>query len=347
MALFRRLLTLASLLFVFVTGFVMMPSGALAAMECQCGCSLTGDSPYSGGLTCTTNEVCTQQACLDRCALTNALPGSTTGRLYPCAESSPTATPTPTAVPTATPAPGTPTPAPAATPTPAATDPQAPAGAPAAPATPRGSCAFQCIASTPGATPVTPQVVVGCSTDNDCVAPCNARCSTPGTGPGGNNIEGTPGTGLSCAPTPAPHCVLPNADSTAASTAAPALSAASFRFVLPSCTDTGNCTLTDIINTAVRLANVLLAFSGVIFLFTILYAGAQLLFFAYDASSIKKAQSMITGAAVGMVIIMLAGVAVRFVPTTLGVPSNFTRLPGRAVTSTPAPAAPPTLPAAH
>ncbi len=122
--------------------------------------------------------------------------------------------------------------------------------------------------------------------------------------------------------------------------AAPAASGATFRFELPSCTENGQCTLTDIINTGVRFANFLLAISGVVFLGTFLYAGAKLLLFAYEAKQVAEAQKMVTGAFVGIVIIMVAGVAVRFVSTGLGVSSSYTRLPGRSVPSATTPAAP-------
>ncbi len=127
----------------------------------------------------------------------------------------------------------------------------------------------------------------------------------------------------------------------AAGTSAPAASGASFRFELPACTENGQCSLTDIINTGVRFANFLLALSGVVFLGTFLYAGANLLFFAYETKQIDTAKKMITGAFVGIVIIMVAGVGVRFVSSALGVGSSFTRLPGSTAPRTTTPAATP------
>ncbi len=135
----------------------------------------------------------------------------------------------------------------------------------------------------------------------------------------------------------APPAATPPSGTGASPAAAPSGGTGSLRFSLPTCTETGNCTLTDIINTGVRFANFLIAFSGVIFLITFLYAGAWLVFFAYDAGAIKKAQGMITGAAIGIVIVMTAGVAVRFVGTALGVNGTLTRLPGSSTRTTPAP----------
>lgn len=108
---------------------------------------------------------------------------------------------------------------------------------------------------------------------------------------------------------------------------------ATLRFSLPACTSDGNCSLTDIINTGIRFANFLLGLSGIIFLGTFLYAGANLIFFANDAKSYSNAQGMLKGAVTGIVIVMVAGVAVRFVSSTLGVNSSLLRTPGRSTRS--------------
>ena len=126
----------------------------------------------------------------------------------------------------------------------------------------------------------------------------------------------------------------------------------SARFSLPACTNDGNCSLTDIVNTGVRFANFLMGIAGMIFLATFLWAGAQLLIFAQDAKSYGKAQEMMKGAVLGIVIIMVAGVAVRFVSSSAGVNASFLRMPGR-TQGTPPPSsgirepasAPPSVPA--
>lgn len=206
-----------------------------------------------------------------------------------------------------------------------------------------------------------------CTTDAECTqAACTAYCSSQGPGVvpgrlvGGRVFQCVDVSGPSVPPAPVPAPVptpapasgvgagggaaatTPAASGGGAQTsgggaAAPAASGASFRFELPACTENGQCTLTDIINTGVRFANFLLAISGVVFLGTFLYAGAKLLLFAYDAKQVTEAQKMVTGAFVGIVIIMVAGVAVRFVSTGLGVGSSYTRLPGRSVPSATAP----------
>lgn len=104
--------------------------------------------------------------------------------------------------------------------------------------------------------------------------------------------------------------------------------AGTLRFILPDCTTDGNCSLTDIMNTGIRVANLLLALSGVAFLVTVLWAGAQLLIFAYEAKSVVHAQKLLTSAVTGLIIIMVAGVIVRLVSDTLGVDGALLRAPG-------------------
>jgi heme/copper-type cytochrome/quinol oxidase subunit 2 len=89
----------------------------------------------------------------------------------------------------------------------------------------------------------------------------------------------------------------------------------------------------------------LLALSGLVFLATVLWAGAQLIFFAQDAKSISKAQAMLTSASIAMIIIMVAGVAVRFVSSSLEVTPSLLQAPGTSSGSrsaTPPPATPAT-----
>lgn len=335
MVLFLRRVCLSLIfLLALATGFVVASPSALAVMECQCGCYVSDSrNSYSGGMRCTTPSQCTQIQCGTTCGETNAVPGGLNGTLYPCAESTPAAPQTPT--PTSGGSGAAPAPAPAPS---GSSGTPAPAPAPAeAPTQRRGTCSFQCVgpqaagATTPPS-PVTPPIVVSCTSDSDCSTACTNRCQVPGTGATGNGLSGTQGAGLICASSAPATCVFPQGDTT---TNPPASSSGggSIRFILPTCTETGNCTLTDVINTAIRVANFLLALSGVVFLFTFLYAGAWLIFFAYDSSAIKKAKDMIVGASIGMIIIMVAGVAIRFVSTSFGVSATTTRLPGAAAPS--------------
>lgn len=113
-----------------------------------------------------------------------------------------------------------------------------------------------------------------------------------------------------------------------------ASSGLTLRLILPACTANGQCSLTDIINTGVRFANLLIALSGILFLGVFLIAGARLILFAYSGKEVAQTKTMLTGAVTGIVIIMIAGVAVRFVSSSLGVSSATTALPGSRTTTT-------------
>lgn len=217
--------------------------------------------------------------------------------------------------------------------------------------TPPGDCSFSCGAT--GVTPQTAMVTVRCSTDQDCVTACTNRC--PIHGPAEFNERGERTNGLpegpvvlSCSQQPnPPRCIIrAGATAPAGATTSETAGEGGLRFVLPPCTENGNCSLTDIINTGIRAANFLLALSGLVFLATVLWAGAQLIFFAHDAKSFSKAQSMLTSASIAMIIIMVAGVAVRFVSSGLGVTPSLLQTPGRARPRTPGTTTPPATPAA-
>lgn len=212
--------------------------------------------------------------------------------------------------------------------------------APAPEGTPRGTCSFSCGSDTVSARPA--QVIVACTSNSDCAQACTNRCPVPG--PAERDPQGRPSNGLSqnadglqCVANPEPRCVFPaGTDAPAGADTAPSGAGGTeggLRFTLPSCTENGNCSLTDIINTGIRAANFLLALSGLVFLATVLWAGAQLIFFAQDAKSIGKAQAMLTSASIAMIIIMVAGVAVRFVSSSLQVTPSLLEAPGRSANS--------------
>lgn len=329
MALFRRLLLVALLALGAGAVFAAVPA-PVSAGQCLCGCTVDGSGGafIEGGSACTGDNNCTVYQCEADCAAVGASPSPPArGILYTCIDPV-TRRPVGSASTAPAPAPTrAPTPAPDPAATPDATPPPggAAGGNPVAPAAPtNGVCRFHCGATAGGSGQVATQSV-SCRNNADCASACTNRCSV-GPGAEGSGLA----AGLTCSDSPSPECVFPRAETPAS---APSAGSGSLRFSLPTCTETGNCTLTDIVNTGVRFANFLIAFSGVIFLMTFLYAGAWLLFFAYDSSAIKKAQGMITGAAIGIVIVMTAGVAVRFVGTSLGVRSSSTRLPGTTVPS--------------
>ena len=113
----------------------------------------------------------------------------------------------------------------------------------------------------------------------------------------------------------------PTAPSTANTAGTP-----TFSFQLPACTETGNCSLTDLINVGVRAANFLMGLGGVLFFFVFVYAGGRLIFFANDAGEVKNMKKRLTDASTGIVIMILAGAIVRFVSSAL--------LPGGSAVST-------------
>lgn len=322
---------------------------AYADGVCGCACSGPGGASAPGGSRCSTDLDCTHTSCRTYCAAYGAFtPGvSADGRrVYSCVggvsidggltteeqeridrQVAPTTQPRNVT---------------------GGTTPPSGGAAPAA----RGSCAFSCGSETDA--PRTAMVIVPCSTDQDCASACTTRCPVPGLGqtdPQGRPTNGLPdtATGLVCSlrPNP-PRCVItPGAagGTTTGSSTGSGDGSGGLRFVLPSCTQNGNCSLTDIINTGVRAANFLLALSGLVFLATVLWAGAQLIFFAQDAKSISKAQAMLTSASIAMIIIMVAGVAVRFVSSSLEVTPSLLQTPGTASGSrstTPPPATPAT-----
>lgn len=342
MVLFLRRFCLSLVfLLALATGFVVASPTAFAVKECQCGCSAPGGAlqPNGSGGSCTTDAECTIPYCNAECRLNGpgVTPARTTRRRYACVEVGGVA---PVARPPGTGGTDTAAGSSGAAPAPAPSgSSQTPAPAPAeAPAQRRGTCSFQCVrqSSDPGvplagAVPVPVLSGTSCTSDGDCVMACTNRCQVAGSGETGNGIAGAAGEGLTCAASAPATCVFAQQDTTS-NPSAPS-SGGAIRFVLPTCTETGNCTLTDVINTAIRAANFLLALSGVVFLFTFLYAGSWLIFFAYDSSAIKKAKDMIVGASIGMIIIMVAGVAIRFVSASFGVSATTTRLPGAAAPS--------------
>lgn len=320
---------------------------ALATGVCECACVGPGRVTAPGGSACGTDSDCSSAACQQYCSGFGPYsPGVLANgrRVYSCIDGartnnagSPevrnpsdvrsTPPPPPTNEPAGNPDSGNGTTPPAAV----------PSGAPT-----RGTCSFSCQSAS--GERVRAMVIVPCSTNNDCAQACTNRCPVPG--PMERDAQNRPtnglaqnGSGLVCSTQPEePRCVFP-----AGTDAPPGAESRSsggteggLRFVLPSCTENGNCSLTDIINTGIRAANFLLALSGLVFLGTVLWAGAQLLLFAQDAKSISKAQGMIISASIAMIILMVAGVAVRLVSSSLGVTPSLLETPSRTENAPPA-----------
>jgi len=82
------------------------------------------------------------------------------------------------------------------------------------------------------------------------------------------------------------------------------------RLELPTCIESGNCGLDDILQTGVNFANFLFGISGAIFLAIFVYAGFKYIFFASNANEAGSAKSMIVNATIGIIIMFGASALV-------------------------------------
>lgn len=85
------------------------------------------------------------------------------------------------------------------------------------------------------------------------------------------------------------------------------------RFVLPDCTQEGDCELEDIVRTGVNFANFIFGISGAIFLAIFIYSGIEYLIFAQNSSKVQAAKRRLVDAAIGVGFIIFAGVLATFV----------------------------------
>ncbi len=86
------------------------------------------------------------------------------------------------------------------------------------------------------------------------------------------------------------------------------------RFLSPqvqACMKTGNCTLDDIVSTGAAFANLLTELSAAVFFATFVYGGAMYLLSFGDSHRVDTGKSAMTGAAIGMAIVLGAWVLVR------------------------------------
>ncbi len=89
------------------------------------------------------------------------------------------------------------------------------------------------------------------------------------------------------------------------------------RLVLPSCIQSGNCELSDILRTGASFANFIFELSGAIFLLMFVVGGIMYLLAGVDSSYPKKGKEFIVTSAIGMIIIFGAAAIVRYVYGTL------------------------------
>lgn len=100
--------------------------------------------------------------------------------------------------------------------------------------------------------------------------------------------------------------------------------AASAITILPPCTKDGNCGLTDILVVVVNFAEFLLGISGAVALLFFIWGGIQMIIAFGDSSKSKAGIDTIKRAAIGIAIIFMAGIIVRFTSSALtGRVNNF------------------------
>ncbi|MFA6429449.1 MAG: pilin [Patescibacteria group bacterium] len=145
-----------------------------------------------------------------------------------------------------------------------------------------------------------------------CTTQLKARCVSGG-------CPTADADGLCCAPGTGPVPVRANQCSAATgSTTARASTGGIGSISLPACVTShdadvaGKCTLSDIINTGISVANFLFGLGAALFFGIFILGGAYYIFFAYDSGSAKKGKEMIKNATIGMLIMILAGTMVRF-----------------------------------
>lgn len=145
-----------------------------------------------------------------------------------------------------------------------------------------------------------------------CDGPSSVACCAPGTGGRAGTAEGGAETG----------------GGTGGGSADGFL-----RLQLPSCIQSGNCGLDDIVRTGVSFANLLFGISGAVLLATFVYAGVLYLT-AGSSANVSKAKDMLKNALIGMVLVFGAGLLVSTIYDTFrsdtagGVDACASRKPG-------------------
>ena len=87
--------------------------------------------------------------------------------------------------------------------------------------------------------------------------------------------------------------------------------------LLPPCTATGNCGITDILAVFINVAEYLLGISGAVALGYYVYGGFRYVISRGKPAEVQKATGILTNAVIGIAIIFLSGVLVRFTTQAL------------------------------
>ena len=90
-----------------------------------------------------------------------------------------------------------------------------------------------------------------------------------------------------------------------------------FTLQLPACVSTGRCTVDDVVRTGVAFANLLMSLSGVLFFATFVYGGGMYLLSFGRSDWVTKGTKAMTGAMIGMGIVLSAWTIVNYIATTL------------------------------
>ncbi len=90
-----------------------------------------------------------------------------------------------------------------------------------------------------------------------------------------------------------------------------------FSLQLPSCTVNGNCSLDDIVSTGVAFAGLLMELSGALFFATFIYGGAMYLLSFGRSEWVSKGNKAMTGAIIGMGIVLTAWMIVKYIVIAL------------------------------
>ncbi len=95
--------------------------------------------------------------------------------------------------------------------------------------------------------------------------------------------------------------------------------------LLPPCTESGNCGVTDILAVLVNAAEYLIGISGAVALLYFVYGGFTFILAAGDKGKVGKAFGILKSAVIGIAIIFLSGVLVRF--TTQALTGGVSKIP--------------------
>lgn len=151
-----------------------------------------------------------------------------------------------------------------------------------------------------------------------------AQCASPNSkiadGAGCNDTNGGPvccaiikGSTAAAAGSKAAGAAIPQTGSTAAW-----VSSVPGGLVLVSCTQSGNCTIDDLVNQGINFAKWIMGLAGALFLIVFVYGGAMYLVSFGKSDYVTKGKNALTRGAIGIVLVMGAWTIVSYVSTSLG-----------------------------